>query len=151
MLNFTCKAFDSLSLAELYELMALRQQVFVVEQDCPYLDADGLDQQSWHLMGYEPGGPMLAYARLLPEGLAYSDYTSIGRVVTHTSSRSKGYGKQLMHRAIDEIIERFGATPIKISAQCYLIKFYESFGFQAVGEGYMEDGIPHIAMLRRGR
>jgi ElaA protein len=144
-LSFSCKYFTELTLEELYYCMQLRQEVFVVEQDCPYIDADGKDPQSWHLMGWHKG-QLVAYTRIVPKGISYPDYVSIGRVVTHHSVRRGGYGKQLMKESIRQARQLFPDQPIKISAQCYLIEFYESFGFQAVGKEYEEDGIPHIAM-----
>ena len=148
MISFTCKPFSELSLTELYDLMALRQLVFVVEQDCPYLDADGQDAVAWHLLGYDENSKLLAYARLMPSGVSYPGYLSIGRVVNHPDTRGKGVGKQLMQEAIREVTRLFGKHSIKLSAQCYLIPFYERLGFQTIGDRYLEDGIPHIAMIR---
>lgn len=147
-LTFYCLPFSRLSLQELYDLMHLRQEVFVVEQDCPYIDADGKDPQSYHLMGYSPKGRLLACARLLPAGVSYPGYVSIGRVVTSPAIRAQGCGQRLMRESIAWCQHLFGESPIKISAQCYLIRFYASFGFHAVGEEYLEDDIPHIAMVR---
>ncbi len=129
--------------------MVLRQEVFVVEQNCPFVDADGKDQQSWHLTGYNEGGKLVAYVRLLPEGLAYEGYTSIGRVINCASVRGTGVGKVLMQRSIEETNKLFGKEfPIKIGAQCYLERFYASFGFASQGEPYLEDGIEHLTMVR---
>lgn len=146
-LQFTCKFFDELTLSELYEIMALRQIVFVVEQDCPYLDADGKDPKSWHLMGRNEAGKLYAYARLLPEGVSYTGYASIGRVVSSPEARGIGAGRQLMQAAMAQMAVLFPNRPIRIGAQQYLIKFYESIGFQLDGELYLEDGIPHIEMI----
>lgn len=146
MLSFSCLTFDRLTPYELYEIMALRQEVFVVEQNCPYLDADGKDLQSWHLMGRNEEGKLVAYTRLLPKGLAYEDYVSIGRVVTSPSARGTGAGKILMQHSIEMCRHLFGNQPIKIGAQSYLLKFYEGFGFHSTGEEYLEDGIPHTKM-----
>lgn len=145
--HFICKPFYRLSLDELYALMVLRQEVFVVEQNCPYLDADGKDQGSWHLMMYDEKG-IIACTRLLPKGLAYASYMSIGRVVTSGRARGTGAGKVLMTESIKKCIELFGNQAIKIGAQSYLLNFYESFGFVSTGEEYMEDGIPHTKMVR---
>ncbi|MEN0002930.1 MAG: GNAT family N-acetyltransferase [Bacteroidota bacterium] len=145
MLSFQCLSFPELTLDQLYALLALRQNVFVVEQDCPYLDADGKDQAAWHLLGYE-GEQLVAYTRLLPKGISYSKYAAIGRVVTDQSTRGKGYGRLLMQESIKQCQLLFGESPIKISAQTYLLDFYTSLGFQAVGEPYLEDGIPHVGM-----
>jgi len=147
MLTFTCLSFDQLTPHELYAVMALRQEVFVVEQNCPYLDPDGKDQDSWHLMGRDASGKLICYTRLLPQGLAYSDYVSIGRVVSSPSARGTGAGKLLMQRSIDMCRHLFGNQPIKIGAQSYLLKFYETFGFRSTGEEYLEDGIPHTKMI----
>lgn len=147
-LKYECKPFAELTPAELYEAMALRQEVFIVEQNCPYLDADGKDLQSWHLLGRDEAGVLLAYVRILPIGVSYPEYPSIGRVVTSPSARGKGYGKELMEVAIETLYRLFGPSPIKIGAQTYLLKFYESLGFRSTGEEYLEDGIPHTKMVR---
>ncbi|MEM8526554.1 MAG: GNAT family N-acetyltransferase [Bacteroidota bacterium] len=144
---FTLKPFYELFLDELYECLRLRQEVFVVEQDCPYLDNDDKDQKGLHLMG-KVDGELMAYARLLPKGVSYENYASIGRIVTSLKGRGKGYGKSLVQTAIAEIEQNWGKQAIKISAQQYLLKFYQELGFQAVGEDYLEDDIPHIAMIR---
>ena len=145
-LNYICPSFNELSLQQLYDIMVLRQEVFVVEQDCPYLDADGKDQMSHHLMGYLDG-QLVAYTRLVPKGISYENYISIGRVITAQSVRRDGYGKGLMKRSIEQIRKLYGEQDIKISAQCYLLKFYKGLGFQPIGEEYLEDDIPHIAMI----
>ncbi len=146
--EFTCLPFAQLSLQQLYELLALRQEVFVVEQDCPYLDADGKDEPAHHLLGYNTQGQLIAYARLLPPGISYPEYASIGRVITAMPARRTGAGKALMRESLQWCRQLYGAVPVKISAQVYLLKFYRSFGFQEVGEEYLEDDIPHIAMVR---
>ncbi|HKK75927.1 MAG TPA: GNAT family N-acetyltransferase [Saprospiraceae bacterium] len=146
-LRFSCKHFRELNIEELYASMQLRQEVFVVEQDCPYLDADGKDQRSWHLLAWQ-GQELVAYTRLVPRGVSYPDYVSIGRVVTHKSVRGTGLGKALMRESINQMQHLFPDEPVKMSAQCYLINFYESFGFKTKGAEYLEDGIPHIAMIK---
>lgn len=146
--DFTCLPFDQLTVRQLYDIMALRQTVFVVEQNCPYLDADGHDLQAWHLMGRDDAGNLVAYARLLPKDLIYEGYLSLGRVVTAPHARGRQAGRKLMETCLREMERIFGKGPIKISAQAYLIRFYESLGFISVGEEYMEDGIPHMAMVR---
>ncbi len=138
--------FDSLTRDQLYELMVLRQEIFIVEQDCPYLDADGKDQKSLHLMGYHED-KLAACARLVKPGVSYEE-PSIGRIVTSAAFRGKGLGKELMRVALAEMERHFGPLPIRISGQLYLQKFYEGFGFAVVGEQYLEDNIPHIEMLR---
>ncbi|MFN7118772.1 MAG: GNAT family N-acetyltransferase [Saprospiraceae bacterium] len=146
-MTFQCLPFAQLSVFQLYECMALRQEVFVVEQNCVYQDCDGKDLKGWHLMGYNTDGKLVAYARLLPQGTSYPDYPSIGRIVTSPSARGDGAGRALVQAAITEMHQLFGKVPIKIGAQLYLLKFYQSFGFQPVGEEYLEDGIPHIEMI----
>ena len=148
MCRFKCKPFYELSLDELYALMALRQEVFVVEQDCPYLDADGKDQNAWHMMGFDKNEKLIACARIASRGVFYENYASIGRIVSAPSVRGKGVGKKLIYACLEEVEKLFQKQPIKISAQCYLIRFYESFGFETTGEEYLEDNIPHIAMIR---
>ncbi|GAB5551076.1 MAG: GNAT family N-acetyltransferase [Saprospiraceae bacterium] len=145
-ITFTCKHFQDLSLQELYQCMHLRQAVFVVEQDCPYIDADNKDQDGWHLMGWLEG-QLVAYARLLPADVSFAGYSSIGRVVTDAKVRKWGFGRQLMQVANARILEKFPNHPVKISAQSYLIRFYESLGYEKTGTEYLEDGIPHIAMI----
>ena len=140
------KPFEELTLQELYDAMALRQEVFVIEQDCPYLDADGKDQHSLHLFAYLRN-ELVAYIRVVKPGISYPEF-SIGRVVSHPTYRGKGYGQLVMKEGIKRIEQDFGKVPIRISAQTYLRRFYQSFGFQATGKEYLEDGIPHIEMIR---
>jgi ElaA protein len=147
MTGYTIKHFNDLSVNELHEIMALRQTVFIVEQNCPYLDADFKDLQSYHLFLRNEEGRMVAYSRLVPEGISYPDFTSIGRVVVHPEIRRTGTGKQLMVESISACVSCFGNKSIKISAQSYLRDFYASFGFEQISEPYMEDDIPHIAMI----
>ncbi|AMR29232.1 GNAT family acetyltransferase [Hymenobacter psoromatis] len=146
-LHWTTKPFEALTLAELYALLRLRSAVFVVEQNCPFQDMDGHDQAAYHLLGHTAAGELAAYARLLPAGRSYPQ-VSIGRVVTAPRYRRAGLGRELLRRAIGECAARFGEQPIKIGAQQYLRAFYESFGFVAAGAGYLEDGIPHVHMVR---
>jgi ElaA protein len=144
---FTCKHFNQLTINELYDIMALRQEVFAVEQNCPYLDADGKDLGGWHLMGKNKEGKLLAYTRILPKGVSYPEYASIGRVVSSPSVRGQGLGKILMTETLKWMQKLLPNEPIKIGAQSYLVKFYESFGFVSTGEEYLEDDIPHTAMI----
>ena len=148
MINFRCKPFYELTAPQLYAIMALRQEVFVVEQNCPYLDADGKDLKGWHVVGYDNDGQLVAYARLLPKGVSYENHLSIGRVVVAAHLRGSGTGRRLMITAIDYLEQYFPGNNIKISAQTYLRAFYESFGFVVSGEEYLEDGIPHFPMVR---
>lgn len=147
-MTFTCLPFEQLSVFQLYELMALRQEVFVVEQNCPYLDCDGKDLKSWHLLGFDQTGTLVAYARLIPEDVSYTGYVSIGRICTAALVRGSGAGRLLVQKALEETDRLFGHKPIQIGAQLYLLKFYQFFGFEAVGEEYIEDGIPHIHMVK---
>ena len=136
------RAFDELTARELYVIMALRQRVFVVEQACAYLDADGADAASRHLWA-EEAGEVCAYCRRVPAGLKFAE-VSIGRVVTAPEARGTGLGKELMQRAL----AAFGPVPVRIGAQAYLERFYRELGFVPAGEPYLEDGIPHVEMLR---
>lgn len=145
-LDWVLKKFDELSPAELYQILQLRNAVFVVEQICVFQDADNKDQGSYHLMGFLKSS-LIAYTRLLPPGLSY-EQASIGRVVTALTARRNGVGKKLMQQSIDTAYGLFGNGEIKIGAQLYLKKFYESFGFTQVGASYLEDGIEHIYMLK---
>ncbi|SOD15106.1 GNAT family N-acetyltransferase [Pedobacter xixiisoli] len=144
-LQFIIKPFQELSVDELYQILKLRNEVFIVEQNCPYLDLDEKDQKGLHLVGYE-GNNIAVYTRLLPKGISYAD-VSIGRVITAKAYRSLGLGKVLMQQSIKACHESFGQAPIRISAQYHLVKFYGSLGFEALGNPYDEDGIPHIEML----
>ena len=132
----------------LYEMLALRQAIFVVEQYCPYLDADGLDADAWHLLGYEDQ-VLVAYARLIPQGITYPNEASLGRVLTLSSKRGTGLGKALMQKAISTCQNLFGEVPIRISAQQYLLDFYQELGFSRTGKAYLEDGIPHLEMMHK--
>lgn len=147
MTNWTCKPFNLLKTNELYDLLQLRQAVFVVEQNCAYLDADGRDEASWHVLGHDEKGRLVACTRLLPVGLAYEKYASIGRVATSELARGTGLGRELMLVSIAETRRIFGDSPVKISAQSHLQKFYGSLGFEPTGDEYLEDDIPHIAMI----
>lgn len=147
MLNWTLKKFEDLSPDELYAILRLRSEVFVVEQNCVFLDMDNKDQQCYHLLGWQED-LLAAYTRLVPPGISY-EQPSIGRVVTSPAARGGGIGKLLMKKSIDEIIKLFGKNPIKIGAQLYLKRFYESLGFVQTGDIYDEDGIDHIKMIRQ--
>lgn len=145
-LKFSTKAFDELSPLELYQILQLRQAIFIIEQTCIYNDIDDHDQDALHISGYNEAGQLVCYARLFAPGIRYPDSCSIGRVVVSANERSKNYGKILMNEAIQEIRILFPGKKITISGQLYLQKFYESFGFVRLGEIYEEDGIPHIKM-----
>ncbi len=143
-LKWVFKKFDELVAAELYAIIQLRNEVFVVEQNCVYQDADDKDQKSYHLAGWD-GEILVAYTRIIPPGISYTQ-ASIGRVVTSTKYRKTGVGKILMQESISKAFNLFNCTEIKIGAQVYLTKFYESLGFFKTGNEYLEDGIPHIEM-----
>jgi ElaA protein len=145
-IEWVCKKFDDLTTAELYTILRLRIEVFVVEQNCVFQDADNKDQPAHHLMGFS-NGQLVAYTRLLNAGTAY-DKVSIGRVVTNPKYRNTGIGKLLMEKSIDYCTTLFGKQDIKIGAQFYLKKFYESFGFIQTSTVYDEDGIDHIEMIK---
>jgi ElaA protein len=140
-----CKPFKELTNEELYQIFRLRISVFVVEQNCPYQDADGKDLKSLHVTGKQ-NGELIAYTRIVLPGVSYKEI-SIGRVVTSTEARRTGAGKILMKKTMEFIKKEFGNVPIRIGAQLYLQKFYESFSFVRQGDEYLEDGIPHIIML----
>jgi ElaA protein len=147
LLSISCKSFDQLTPSELYDILHLRHIVFSIEQKCLYIDTDGFDQQAFHLMIRERD-ILVAYARLFDVDMPYPGYLSIGRVVTHPDYRNKQYGKLLMQTAIQKIRELYGGHPIKIGAQAYLTGFYTSFGFKDIGHYYLEDGIPHLKMVK---
>jgi ElaA protein len=140
-------SFSELDTSTLYKMMELRQEVFVVEQDCPYMDADGDDLFAIHLMGWK-GEQLVAYLRMFEPSKKYVE-ASIGRVVTSPSVRGEGLGIDVMKRGIDYAHTNFVGTPIRISAQTRLRRFYENLGFEVVGEGYLEDGIPHLPMVKQ--
>lgn len=147
MLNYTINSFGELTIEDLYDIMVLRQEVFIVEQDCPYLDADRKDQPSTHILGHDGQGQLHAYSRLVPMGISYDHYNSIGRVITSQAYRGVGEGRRLMEVSITEMKRLYPAQPTKISAQVYALPFYRSLGFVEVGEEYLEDDIPHMAMI----
>jgi ElaA protein len=140
-------SFAELSGAELYAILAARQRVFSVEQDCAYLDADGLDLESWHLRTVSPTGEVQAYLRVLPPGLRYTE-ASIGRVLTVPEVRRQGLGRPLVAEGLRRLQNLFPGHGVRIGAQQYLENFYSEFGFVTVSVPYDEDGIPHIEMLK---
>ena len=149
MLSWQWGKLSELSSKELYEVLALRQRVFVLEQKCLYLDADGKDREAWHLLGWskEPVRELHAYLRILGPGVRYPEH-SIGRVLTAPECRGKGAGKLLMLEGIRRLTGETGPVAIRIAAQAYLEAFYEGLGFHTVGAPFDEDGIPHLEMLR---
>lgn len=143
-LTWRYNLFNELSPAMLYAILQLRNEVFVVEQNCVYQDADNKDYKSFHLSGWD-GDILVAYCRILPPGISFQD-ASIGRVVSNPLYRKTGSGRALMALAVQKTREQFNCSIITIGAQLYLKKFYESFGFKQVGHSYLEDNIPHIEM-----
>ncbi|MEO5908270.1 MAG: GNAT family N-acetyltransferase [Ginsengibacter sp.] len=144
---WTCKYFSELTNIELYKILQLRNEVFIVEQNCAYQDCDDYDSKAYHLAAWDHD-KLVAYTRLFGEGVFYPNAASIGRVLTSQSFRGKSLGKQLMTNSIAEVYHLFGNVPIKIGAQLYLKRFYESFSFVQSGDTYLEDGIEHIAMIK---
>jgi len=140
-----CKPWRELSGDEVYAILGARQDVFVVEQNCPYLDTDGWDQVGWHLW---TGDPIGAYLRILPAASKYAE-PSLGRVLTSRAARRTGLGRELMREGIRRLEALCGAVPIRIGAQKYLERFYSELGFVRDGDDYDEDGIPHLEMVRR--
>ena len=145
MMNWEVKHYNELSLDEFHDLIQLRVEVFVVEQDCPYQDIDGKDKVSHHLIG-TLDGKIAATSRILPPGVSY-DEVAIGRVVMAQSARGKGYAHDMMNASKDFVKKTFGNVPIRLSAQKYLEGYYGSHAFKSTGKEYLEDGIPHVEML----
>ncbi len=145
-MEVTVKSFSELTTAELYAILQLRSEVFVVEQDCVYQDLDGKDQKALHICGFKEN-VLVAYTRVFQAG-DYFKNPSIGRVVVKADYRAYGYGKAIMIASINAMEKRFGKGIIELSAQTYLLKFYNDLKFKKIGEEYLEDGIPHVRMLR---
>lgn len=140
------KSFSELTTQELYDLLQLRSEVFVVEQNCVYQDIDGKDQKAHHILGFK-NNRLIAYTRIFKPG-DYFKEASIGRVVVAKNQRAFKYGYDIMEASIKAIKDLYSETTIKISAQCYLKTFYVNLGFNTIGEEYLEDDIPHIAMIK---
>lgn len=145
-LNFQCKHFSELSVVEFHDIVAVRLQSFVVEQNCIYQDLDGKDKKSYHLICRDGKGNIVATARILPPGISYGE-VSIGRVVLKEELRGNGQGHELMNKCMIFCEKEFGRVPIRISAQKHLERFYNGHLFFATGKEYDEDGIPHLEML----
>ena len=142
-MEWVAQSFDELELDELYAILRLRAEVFVVEQDCAYQDLDGLDRRAVHLAGMEEG-ELVAYARWYPEG----GHVRLGRIVTSPRVRGRGHGRRLVTEAIRRIADEHPDRPVLIHAQAHLERFYRALGFERRGEAFEEDGIPHVAMVR---
>lgn len=145
-MEITAKIFSELSLHELYSLLQLRSEVFVVEQNCVYQDIDGKDMKALHLLGFNED-VLVAYTRCFAPG-DYFKEASIGRVIVKENYRKFGFGHEILQASVKEIENRYNTSKIKLSAQQYLTNFYEFHGFIKTGKGYLEDGIPHIAMIK---
>jgi ElaA protein len=146
MLRIEVKTFQELSTRELYDLLQLRSKIFVVEQNCVYQDIDGKDLDALHVLGYKKD-KLVAYTRVLRPG-AYYEEAAIGRVAVRANERSYNYGKDIMLASLDVVKRYFNESAIRLSAQAYLKQFYNNLGFETTGEEYLEDGIPHIEMIR---
>jgi len=144
-MNWEIKKFNELNVMELYNILKVRTDVFVVEQECPYSECDGKDIKSYHLYTKD-GDDVIAYLRILPPGLSYEE-SSIGRVLVRKDNRGKGLAKEMMKIAMNFIKEDLKEYKIRLSGQEYLINFYKDLGFQVVSDMYLEDGIPHVEMI----
>ncbi len=142
------RAWTALTVDELYRIMAVRQRVFVVEQACPYADADGWDPRADHLW-CEDAGAVHAYLRLFAPGVKYEE-ASLGRIVTAPEARRIGLGRPLVREGLARLTAAHGPVPVRIGAQRYLERFYGELGFVRVSDDYLEDGIPHLEMVRAG-
>ena len=146
-IQWQCLRFEELSNVQLYAILQARSAVFVVEQNCPYLDTDGADLSCQHLCAWTDDGKLAAYLRIVPPGVKYPE-ASLGRVITSDFARGTGIGKQLLTRGVEQCLALYPTSAIRIGAQQYLEKFYQSFGFVTVSDMYLEDDIPHVEMLR---
>lgn len=144
--QWNCKHYDELNKEEFHQILKARVEVFIVEQNCVYQDIDQKDIHAYHITVWDQN-ELMAYSRILPKEISYENYISIGRVLSLPSYRKTGAGRFLMQKTMSCCEELFPDTPIKISAQKYLIHFYESFGFQYTGKEYLEDNIPHVEMI----
>ncbi|MGL4911519.1 MAG: GNAT family N-acetyltransferase [Romboutsia sp.] len=144
-MDWKIKKFKELNIEEMYKILELRSEIFVVEQECPYQDCDGKDENSYHLFS-EENGEIIAYLRIIEKGVSY-DEISIGRVCISKCYRGKGISREMMLKAIEFIEQSLKEYEIKIQAQSYLLNFYKSLGFKEVSNEYLEDNIPHIDML----
>lgn len=140
------KSFQELSLEEFHDIIALRIQIFIIEQDCPYQEVDGKDKLAYHLFFKNEKNEVIAVTRILPKGISY-DEVAIGRVVVHENYRGTGLGNQLMEDSMNFVKEKFGDVAVRLSAQKHLEKYYGNHGFKSTGKEYLEDGIPHVEML----
>ena len=144
-MNWELKKFEELNAEEIYEILKIRNEVFIVEQKCPYQDCDGKDKKSYNLY-FQDGGKIIAYLRILKKGVSY-DEISIGRVLVLKNYRGKGIAREMLLKAINFVELNLNEKEIKIQAQTYLVNFYRSLGFKEISKEYLEDNIPHIDML----
>lgn len=144
-MNWHLKTFEELTTKELYEILRARAEVFVVEQNCVYQDLDLKDQKSYHMFS-EENGEIITYVRIIEKGVSYAEM-SAGRLLTREDNRGKGLSRETVEKLIDFVVHRLGETKIRISAQLYLLKFYESVGFVKTSDVYLEDEIEHVQML----
>ncbi len=147
MIKWECNAFNELTAEELYKIIQLRIEVFAMEQNVVYQDCDNKDVNSYHFTATR-NDVLLAYSRIIPPGIAYPKAASIGRVVTSPIARGQSLGKQLFEKSLEQLYQLFGKVPVIISAQVYLVKFYENFSFMQQGDNYIEDSIPHVTMIK---
>lgn len=147
-MKWVLKKYDELTVDEFHDILKLRIDIFVVEQTCPYPELDGKDKKAWHFYGIK-NEKIIANTRIFKPGDYYNE-ASLGRVIVDESYRRTGLGYELVNRTLEQMRRLFGDVPVKIGAQTYLKKFYGSFGFQAQGDEYIEDGIPHVHMTLKG-
>jgi len=147
-MTWTLKTFNELTIDEFHDILQLRINIFVVEQDCPYPELDGKDRKAYHFFGQDDGGRIIAYTRIFGPG-DYYEQPAIGRVVVDSDHRGDGTGYALMKGTLENMRKLFGDVTIKIGAQKYLVEFYGKLGFKSTGEEYIEDGIPHVYMIRQ--
>ena len=140
------KSFQELSLEEFHDIIALRIQIFIIEQNCPYQEVDGKDKLAHHLFFKNEKDEIIAVTRILPQGISYAE-VAIGRVVVHEDYRGTGLGNQLMADSMNFVKDEYGKVPVRLSAQKHLENYYGNHGFKSTGKEYLEDGIPHVEML----
>ena len=140
------KSFQELSLEEFHDIIALRIQIFIIEQNCPYQEVDGKDKLAHHLFFKNEIDEIIAVTRILPQGISYTE-VAIGRVVVHEDYRGTGLGNQLMADSMNFVRDKYGEVPVRLSAQKHLENYYGNHGFKSTGKEYLEDGIPHVEML----
>lgn len=149
-MNWSFKSYEALSKEDLYDILALRAEVFVVEQDCPYQDVDYKDQKSHHVLARDPNQLLVGYTRIPAPDVSYNGIPAIGRVITKENARGTGLGHELILKSLEYIQELYGNIDVKLSAQSHLVGYYGKHGFASTGKEYLEDGIPHTEMLRKG-